>query len=73
VKDASMAMTRHPPRAIRERLASGRDMDESERAEKAIRRAAAKAQHREYSSLKEGAHQADGGRGTPGSGGLPPL
>jgi hypothetical protein len=68
-----MAMTRHPLRAVRERLTGGRNTTDGDRAEKAMRRAAAKAQHREHHSLKAGAHQTDGGRGGHGSGGLPPL
>lgn len=44
-------MMRHPLRAIRERWTSRRG---TSAAEKAARRAAAKAQHREHKTLKEG-------------------
>jgi hypothetical protein len=56
-------MTRHPLRAIRERWAGRAGKSEGARAEKAQRRAAAKAQHREHKTLKEGGRHVDGGGG----------
>jgi hypothetical protein len=58
-----MPMKRHPRRAIRERWTSRRGANDGARAEKTTRRAAAKAQHREHKTLKEGSHHIDSGSG----------
>jgi len=56
-----MPLARNPVRALRERFKHRRGANPAGRAEQALRRQAAQAQHREHSTLKEGSQPTSGG------------
>jgi Arc/MetJ-type ribon-helix-helix transcriptional regulator len=56
-----MPLARNPVRALREKWKHRRGADPAARTEKAARRAAGQAQHREHSTMKEGSSTHSGG------------
>ena len=56
-----MPLARNPVRTLREKWKHRRGADPSARTEKALRRQAGQAQHREHSTLKEGSQPTSGG------------
>jgi hypothetical protein len=58
-----MPLARNPIRTLREKSNHRHGADPAARTEKALRREAGQAQHREHSTLKEGSQPTSGGGG----------